>query len=174
MDVDPWAVVLRHSLWYLLGWSHTRQARRVLRVDRIVTIQTLPETFTPPPDLDALRTLEAHMHQGWRYPVEVVVDATVEETARWIPRSLGGLEPTEDGRTRLRATTNEPDWYARKLAGIPAPLHVIGSRELRLATAALGQQLLRAAGTSRHTLPGQRVARKSSTRPVSNAAASAS
>ncbi|MGE5829222.1 MAG: WYL domain-containing protein [Micromonosporaceae bacterium] len=35
MDVDPWAVVLRHSRWYLLGWSHTRQARRVLRVDRI-------------------------------------------------------------------------------------------------------------------------------------------
>jgi predicted DNA-binding transcriptional regulator YafY len=39
MEVDPWAVVLRHSLWYLLGWSHTSGARRVLRVDRIAAIE---------------------------------------------------------------------------------------------------------------------------------------
>ena len=64
MEVDPWAVVLRHSLWYLLCWSHTRQARRVLRVDRIVAIEALPATFTPPPDLDALRVLEEHLSQG--------------------------------------------------------------------------------------------------------------
>ena len=77
MEVDPWAVVLRHSRWYLLGWSHTRQARRVLRADRIVAIDTTLDTFTPPADLDALRTLEEHLSQGWTYPVEVLVDATI-------------------------------------------------------------------------------------------------
>ena len=55
MEVDPWAVVLRHSRWYLLAWSHTKAAQRVLRVDRIVAIETLPQAFTPPPDLDAPR-----------------------------------------------------------------------------------------------------------------------
>ena len=35
MEVDPWAVILRRSRWYLLCWSHTRDARRVLRVDQI-------------------------------------------------------------------------------------------------------------------------------------------
>jgi predicted DNA-binding transcriptional regulator YafY len=82
MQVDPWAVVLRHSRWYLLCWSHARSARRVLRVDRIVTAEALPHTFTPPPDLDALGTLEEHLSQGWTYPVDVLVDAAVEETAR--------------------------------------------------------------------------------------------
>src|SRR5215831_3945791 len=96
MEVDPWAVVLRHSRWYLLAWSHTRQARRVLRADRVMAIEALAETFTPPPDLDALRTLEEHLSQGWRYPVDVVIDAAVEETSRWLPRSLGRLEPDED------------------------------------------------------------------------------
>ena len=43
MEVDPWAVVLRHSRWYLLCWSHTRDARRVLRVDRIVSAEPLPD-----------------------------------------------------------------------------------------------------------------------------------
>ena len=145
MEVDPWAVVLRHSRWYLLAWSHTRQARRVLRADRVMAIEALAETFTPPPDLDALRTLEEHLSQGWRYPVDVVIDAAVEETSRWLPRSLGRLEPDEDAdRTRLRATTDEPDWYARQLAAIRAPFHVIGSPELQRATVALGQQLIHA------------------------------
>lgn len=149
MEVDPWAVVLRHSRWYLLGWSHTVQARRVLRVDRIVTIEGLPDTFTPPQELDALRTLEEHLSQGWTHPVHVLVDATVEETSRWVPRSLGRLEPDEESRTRLRATTDEPDWYARQLAAIPAPFLVIGSRELQCATAALGQRLVQAGGAGR-------------------------
>jgi predicted DNA-binding transcriptional regulator YafY len=147
MEVDPWAVVLRHSRWYLLGWSHTRQARRVLRVDRIVTLEALPDTFTPPQDLDALRTLEEHLSQGWTHPVDVLIDATIEETSRWVPRSLGRLEPDEESRTRLRATTDEPDWYARQLAAIPAPFRVIGSPPLQHAVAALGQWLARAAGT---------------------------
>lgn len=145
MEIDPWAVVLRHSRWYLLGWSNTRQARRVLRVDRIVTVETLIDTFTPPHELDALRTLEEHLSQGWTYPVDVLVDATVEETSRWVPRSLGRLEPDEEDRARLRATTDEPDWYARQLAAIPAPFRVIGSPELKRATAALGQRLVQAA-----------------------------
>jgi predicted DNA-binding transcriptional regulator YafY len=146
MDVDPWAVVLRHSRWYLLGWSRTKQARRVLRVDRIVAIEALPDTFAPPLELDALRTLEEHLSQGWTHAVDVLVYATVEETARWLPRSLGRLEPDDEGRTRVVATTDEPEWYARQLAAIPAPFRVLASAELRRATAALGAQLLEAAG----------------------------
>ncbi len=60
-------------------------------------------------------------------------------------RHWGRLEPDEEDRTRLRATTDEPDWYARQLAAIPAPFRVIGSPELKRATAALGQRLVRAA-----------------------------
>jgi predicted DNA-binding transcriptional regulator YafY len=142
MEVDPWAVVLRHSYWYLLCWSHTRQARRVLRVDRVVAIETMPGTFTPPHDLDALRVLEEHLSQGWTHPVDVIVEARVDEVSRWLPRSLARLEPEEDGRTRLRASTDEPAWYARQLAALPVPFRVLGSAELQRATAALAQTLL--------------------------------
>ena len=146
MDLDPWAVVLRHSRWYLLGWSHSVQARRVLRVDRIVSVDALPESFAPPRDLDALRTLEDHLSQGWTHPVDVLVDASIEETSRWLPRSLGRLEPEAEGRTRIRATTDEPDWYARQLAALPVPFRVIGSPELQRATAALAERLFHASG----------------------------
>jgi predicted DNA-binding transcriptional regulator YafY len=142
MEVDPWAVVLRHSRWYLLCWSHTRQAQRVLRIDRIGTVQVLAETFIPPPDLDALRVLEDHLSEGWTHPVDVLIDAPADETRRWLPRSLGHIEPDAAGRTRLRASTDNPDWYARQLAAIPAPFLVLESAELREAIAALAKQLI--------------------------------
>jgi predicted DNA-binding transcriptional regulator YafY len=145
MEVDPWAVVLRHSRWYLVGWSHTVQAQRVLRVDRMVNLQLLPDTFTPPQELDALRTLEDHLSQGWTHPVEVLVDAPVDETRRWVRRSLARLEPDAEGRTRLRATTDNPEWFAQQLAAIPAPFRVLGSPEIQRATAALGRRLIEAA-----------------------------
>ena len=80
MEVDPWAVILRHSRWYLLCWSHTRDARRVLRVDRIASAEPLLDSFTPPPGLDPLRVLEEHLSQGWTYPVDVLIDA---RRTRW-------------------------------------------------------------------------------------------
>jgi predicted DNA-binding transcriptional regulator YafY len=146
LEVDPWAVVLRHSRWYLLCWSHTVDALRVLRVDRIVTASQSTEMFTPPPGLDALAVLEQHLSQGWTYEVDVLIDATVIEVARWLPRSLGVLSPVDDGRrARLRASTANPGWYVGRLAVLPYTFRVNGSTELRQAAADLGRRLLAAA-----------------------------
>jgi predicted DNA-binding transcriptional regulator YafY len=146
MEVDPWAVVLRHSRWYLLCWSHTRDARRVLRVDRIASAAALPDTFTPPPGLDSLRVLEEHLSQGWKFPVDVLIDAPPAEVAWWLPRSLGALSPVGEGQTRLLASTDTPDWYAGRLAALPYAFQVKESPQLRDALAELGRRLL-AAGT---------------------------
>ncbi len=140
MAVDPWAVVLRHSRWYLICWSHRRDAMRVLRLDKIVRVGTLPETFAPPADLDPLRTLEEHLSQGWQHPVDVLVEASVEEAVTWLPRSLGRLK--SDGKlARLTATTSNVHWYARQLSTIPAPFRVLGGEALRDATAELAASL---------------------------------
>ncbi len=146
MMVDPWAVILWHSRWYLLCWSQTRDARRVLRVDRIVSAQALPESFEPPADLDALRVLEEHLSQGWTHEVNVLIEAEPAQVARWLPRSMGRLSPEGPGRTRLLASTDEPDWYVGRLAAVEAPFLVLGSRELRRAAAALGRRLIEASG----------------------------
>ena len=144
MEVDPWAVILRRSRWYLLCWSHTRDARRVLRVDRIASVAPLPGTFTPPPGLDPLRVLEEHLSQGWKFPVDVLIDAPPAEVAWWLPRSLGTLSPAGDGQTRLLASTDVPDWYARRLAVLPYAFQVKESAPLRDALTELGRRLLAA------------------------------
>jgi hypothetical protein len=144
MEVDPWAVILRHSRWYLLCWSHTRAARRVLRVDRIASAALLPDTFTPPPGLDALRLLEEHLSQGWKFPVDVLIDAPPADVTWWLPRSLGVLSPEGHGQTRLLASTDTPGWYASRLAALPYAFRVRESPPLRNALAELGHRLIAA------------------------------
>ncbi|HEX4093683.1 MAG TPA: WYL domain-containing protein, partial [Trebonia sp.] len=147
MEVDPWAVILRHSRWYLLCWSHTRDARRVLRVDRIASAEPLPDTFTPPAGLDPLRVLEEHLSQGWKFPVDVLIDAPPGEVAWWLPRSLGSLFPAGNGsQTRLVGSTEDPEWYAGRLAVLPFAFWVTESAPLRDALAELGRRLIAAAG----------------------------
>ena len=78
----------------------------------------------------------------------MLIDASAEDVERWLPRNLGQLEPDGEGRTRLRATTDDPGWYVRRLAALPAPFHVRGSAPVRDAVAALSQRLARAAGSA--------------------------
>jgi predicted DNA-binding transcriptional regulator YafY len=82
IEVDPWAVVVRHGRWYLLCWSHTTDARRAYRIDRVRGVEVLDDTFSPPADLDPVAMLEEHLAVGWEYNVEVVIDAPVDTVAR--------------------------------------------------------------------------------------------
>jgi predicted DNA-binding transcriptional regulator YafY len=148
MEVDPWAVSIRHGRWYLLCWSHTKNARRVLRVDRVTTIDVLPDTFVPPAGLDPIRAILEHFSEGWKYQVDVLIDAPITEVERWVARNLGRLEEVDATHTRLLGSTDEPEWYAYRIAGIPAPFQVINPPELRDAVHTLAQNLLRAAGTA--------------------------
>ena len=143
IEVDPWAVVVRFGRWYVLGWSHVAADRRMYRIDRVLAVDVLDETFTPPDDLDPFRALEEQMSQGWEHEVDVVIDAAPEEVARWLPRSLGSTAPTEDGRTRLTGSTRNLAWYASELAELPAPFVVDGGDALREAVRDLGERLLR-------------------------------
>ena len=83
----------------------------------------------------------------------MLIDANAGEVAGWLPRSLGPLEPTDDGRTRLRATTGDPSWYAGRLAILPFAFRVDGSAELRRANADLGRRLIASASADSGTEP---------------------
>lgn len=144
VDVDPWAVVVRHGRWYLLCRSHRADARRAYRIDRVRGVQLLDGTFTPPADLDPVAELEEHLAVGWEYDVEVVIEAPVETAARCLPRTLGRLEPLDAGTSRLVGSTSNPVYYAEQLVVLPAPYRIVRCRELQEAARALGQRMLAA------------------------------
>ncbi len=145
-EVDPWAVVVRHGRWYLLCRSHTKNARRAYRIDRVRSVQVLDGTFDPPADLDPVATLEEHLAVGWEYGVEVVIDSPLETVGRCLPRSLGRLEELDPDTTVLIGSTGNPWWYAEQLVAIPAPYRIVGCLELQQAARVIGQRLVAGAG----------------------------
>jgi predicted DNA-binding transcriptional regulator YafY len=144
IEADPWAVVVRHGRWYLLCWSHTTQARRIYRIDRVGEVELLEDPFSPPADLDPVTMLEEHLAVGWEYDVELVIDASLETVTRCLPRALGRLEPLDAEVTRLVGSTSNPAWYAAQLVVIPASYRIVRCPELREAARVLGQRLLEA------------------------------
>ena len=68
------------------------------------------------------------------------VDAPRDEVAHWISRSMGRLEPIDDTRTRLLASTDEPYWYAGQLTSLPAPYRILQSPELKTAARNIAQR----------------------------------
>jgi len=144
MVVDPWAVVVRHSRWYLLCWSHTAAARRVLRVDRIADVHPEEATFDRP-DVDPVADVEAHLADGWGHDTEVLLHGPMDALERRVPRVLGRLEAADEATVRLIGSTDDPPWYAEELARLGVPLTIVGGPELRAAVAALGRRLLAAA-----------------------------
>lgn len=146
LDVDPWAVVVRHSRWYLLCWSHTSDGRRAYRIDRVRGVEALADAFVPPTDLDPVATLEEHLAVGWDYTVEVLIEAPLDTVARHVPRSLGRLEPVDADTCRLLGTTSNPWWYAEQLTALPVAFRIVGGPEIRHTAQVLGRRLLAASG----------------------------
>lgn len=144
MTIDPWAVVVRHGRWYLLCRSHTADARRAYRIDRVIDVEVLDETCNVPAELDPVDMLEEHLAVGWEYDVEVVVDAPVEVLAACVPRALGRVEALDEQTSRLTGSTSNPWWYVEQLAAIPVPYRILRCPELQGTARIVGQRLLAA------------------------------
>lgn len=146
LDVQPWAVVVRHSRWYLLCHSLTSDATRAYRIDRVGRVVLLEGTFVPPRDLDPVAALVRHLGEGWDHPVEVLVDAPAERVSACIPSTMGRVEPVTEATSRLVGSTSNPTSYAADLATLPGPFRVEQGDEVRAAVRTLGKRMLAAAG----------------------------
>ncbi|HEX6149234.1 helix-turn-helix transcriptional regulator [Nocardioides sp.] len=143
-EVDPWAVVVRHSRWYLLCWSHAVEAQRAFRIDRVRSVALLDFPFTRPADLDPVTALEEHLAAGWEFETSVEIDLPVDQV--WLPRVMGRFEPLPDGRTLLTGSTSNPYGYAEDLARLHTTYRILGGPELLAAARDVGKRLLDAAG----------------------------
>lgn len=147
-STDPWAVVVRHSRWYLLCRSHRADAVRTYRIDRIREVVELDGTFDPPADLDPVSSLEEHLGVGWEFATRVVFEASLEEAQRWVHPAMGRLDRHTDGCVLVGSTSN-PTMYAREwLARIPLSFRVEGDAELIDALSAVAAQLTKSVGPS--------------------------
>jgi len=140
--VDPYAVVQGDAFWYTFGYCHLRRARRLFRLDRVLSVQMLDRGFALPSGLDTSEgVLEAlaSMRED-RFSVEVLIQTTIAEARAQLPKMGISLEETPGGLL-MRSATSDLAWMARVLAGLSFPFVVRGPSELRDALRHLADEI---------------------------------
>ena len=139
-DFDPYGLVLHWEHWYLVGWCHLRQSPRVFRLDRILDAVIEETTFERPEEFDSLRyVLESLATAPWGFPIEVLLETTLEDAQRRIMPGSAVLEQTIGGVV-MRAHVERLDWMARKLLMLECPFVIRRPHELRDALRAVASE----------------------------------
>jgi predicted DNA-binding transcriptional regulator YafY len=148
--VDPYGVVHREGYWYAVGHDHLRGEARLFRLDRVLMVESLDETFVRPPGFDApegvLEALAVMPQDRWL--VEVWLEAALEEAREQVPPMGVTLEEVGGG-VLMRSSTSDLGWMARVLAGLGFPFVVRRPPELREALRRRAAEIATLAGRAR-------------------------
>lgn len=140
--VNIYRVVHLDGRWYAVGWCQLRGGIRSFRLDRIVALQVLDETFEQPADFDAV----AYLRQT------VPLAPKPHDISVWLakpPHALRGsvsvwhteITP-ESGGTRLRCQRENLYSFAEFLLGLGCDFQIESPSELRTVFAELAQRCL--------------------------------
>ncbi len=142
-DIDPYGLARRGGRWYVVGHCHLRKDIRSFRIDRVGTVERLDIPFKRPTNFNALAYLTVSIATLPRtHAIEVRLDTGLGEARREISETLGILVASAD-TVRLLAQTDDLDWFARQLAGLPFDFTVIRPAALREAVKRGGRRLQR-------------------------------
>ncbi|GLV58891.1 transcriptional regulator [Dictyobacter sp. S3.2.2.5] len=140
-DLDPYGLVYRSGYWYVAGYCHLRTELRTFRLDRIVAVEILTQTFTRPEAFDCLALVrKAIPSTPSTWFVDVVLKTTLDEAQRIVPPALAVLEQIEDG-VELKCYVDHLDWLAWVLIRLRCPFVVRQPTELRDELFKLAQQI---------------------------------
>jgi predicted DNA-binding transcriptional regulator YafY len=141
--VDAYGLAVIGGRWYLAALDHENGENRIFRVDRILSARVGLEPAPVPPGFDAVAFVSRSLARvPWRWEVELVADASMEEVRRDIPATVAEIEERSDGvLVRLRA--EDLPGAARMLAAMPWPFVVLKPVELRTALREHAEALLR-------------------------------
>jgi predicted DNA-binding transcriptional regulator YafY len=140
---DPYGLALRHGRWYAAGMCHLRQALRSFRLDRVVDVEALAEQFERPAGFDPMaHVVQAVATLPRAIAIEVLLKADLASVRTHLFAEAGVLEETAEGVV-VHAQSDELDWFARQLAGMPFDFEIRRPPELHAAVGDCVRRLLR-------------------------------
>lgn len=139
--VAPYGQVFHSGRWYLAAHDDRSGEIRTFRVDRVRSAEVRPERAAVPEGFDAADHVARSLAGvPWGQEIEVVLETTLEEARRRIPRTIGDPEEIEGG-VLLRAQSDDLDAAAQALAGLGWRFTVRRPPELRAAVRRLAATL---------------------------------
>jgi predicted DNA-binding transcriptional regulator YafY len=144
-EVDPWGLVAKDDVWYLIGG--TAEGQRTFRVDRISGLTLTDVPAERPADFDLAREWERVV--GEMEQRRSLLSATVLVNARLAPilcdrfgRHSERLDTVDDGRVRVRVAAPMAISIAQELAGWGALVEVLEPDPVKDELARLGSELV--------------------------------
>jgi len=130
-DVDPYALVHRWGWWYAIGHCHLRDEMRSFRVDRIVELVLLEQTFHLSQDFDVREYLANEPHMQPRIQVRMRFAPRAAPQA-WDDRALWeALEEQPDGSVVVKFAVPNLETAARTALASAPGATVLEPEELR-------------------------------------------
>lgn len=126
--VHPHQVVQAGKNWYVVAWCEKAREVRHFRVERILGLTELGESFEPGGGIGRVATPSALMSGG--DPIVATV-AFSPKIARWIREQHPDGEDTSDGRYLVRFRVADPRWMIREVLQYGAEAELIAPEGLR-------------------------------------------
>lgn len=130
-DFDPYGIVFNEGFWYTAGYCHLRHDLRTFRLDRIVKLELLDQTFERPDDFDVLsHVVSSVSSMSGIDQIEVLLQTTLERAQEVFSPIMGTLEPVPEG-VMFRRAASQLDWIAHVLLSVDFPVKIIKSDALK-------------------------------------------
>lgn len=139
----PYGLVVHGGHWLVSGMDQARGELRTFRVDRMVLLRRLDQTFEEPEDFDAL----AHVVTGIatarrRRRVVVRARTSLDHARASLPSTVAVVSEAGSGWVTIVIQAESLDWVPPLLAGLGCPFVVLEPEELRGRLDALGRLLI--------------------------------
>jgi predicted DNA-binding transcriptional regulator YafY len=148
-DVEPYALVNRGRRWYLVAWDRRREDWRTFRVDRLRRAAPTGARFTPRelPTKDAAAYVEQSISGAFaRFEARVTLHVGADELRHRLPFMGGTVTPISSDRCEYRASDDNLEWLALRVAMLGVDAEVHEPPELIAQMRTLAGRLDRAAG----------------------------
>ncbi len=130
-EVDPYALVQRWGWWYCIGYCHLREDIRFFRLDRIVELTLLDQTFQMRADFD----IHEQLNKEFQPPSQVQVRMRFAPEGALIALDnrmvWDTLEEQRDGSIVVTFTSPDLTWAAPMVLSFGPIVSVLEPEELR-------------------------------------------
>ena len=138
-DIDPYRVYADHGQWYVVGLDHLRAEERLFRVDRVLSVESLDDSFDAPEDVRTLGLFEARDD-------DPRVELELDDDARWVAEVYPVEKvATSGGRLRVTLAISARPWLERLLLRLGPRARVVrvtGDPDLAQSATAAAQRVL--------------------------------
>ena len=138
--IAPYTLVQATGRWYILAHDRDRDDVRLFRIDRVLDVLPMKETFEVPAGFDAREHLG---EDGIAFAADAAAEAVVRYSARvapWLVERLSG-ELQEDGALIVRHSVSETDWLVRHVLPYGGDAEVIETTDLRRRVAETAERI---------------------------------